>query len=227
MHYWLAPDVIQSYGSTVVATYMVMDMLCQPKMTTIFRWHHAFACALCAREMVAPNTFVNNEIRKVFIETELSTLVLCCLHIWKKQWIFLAFSCLFVYCRIFKIAYVYYRYLDEWDLLRDIPAMGLYTLNCHWFFGILAKWNVSEEWVDIGMWVSTFLLMSQGSVIHPVSLMLMVRLCAHDYGMASCVYLMCLLKDQCLSFLPYLTMLFYYHLNDVKKKKCQIKEAEE
>lgn len=227
MHYWVAPDIIESYGSTIVATYMIVDVLCQPKMTTIFRWHHAFACALCVREMVASNTFANNEIRKVFIETELSTLVLCCLHMWKNQWILFAFSCMFVYCRIFKIAYVYFMHVNEWDLCRDIPAMGLYALNCHWFFGILAKWDVSEALVDGAIWLSTFLLMYQGFMTNPVSLVLMVRFFAYDHGMASCLYLLWLLKDQWLSFLPCLTLLFYYHLYDVKKKKFQIKEAEE
>lgn len=121
---------------------MIVDMALQPDMKTEYQWHHAFALVLCGRQYMSTKNNVNDAIRRVFIETELSTIPLCAVHIWKTREVFFVFSIVFAYCRMWKIPFVYLEHVTDIDLWRDIPIAGLFLLNCHWFFQILWKWNI-------------------------------------------------------------------------------------
>lgn len=211
LHHWIAPTFIEQYGSLIVMVYMTTDVLCQPEMTTIYRVHHALAVALCVREMMIPLTCHNDEVRRVFIETEWSTLVLQFVILYKHKYLKLLFCILFIYFRIFRIAYVYFWYIDSIDVMRDIPAIGLYIMNCHWFFSILDKYQFEKENVDTLFSILRFLLLffkASGSlcstmiVLHTYFFLFHVNMCTP-------FLFLYLFQDCIISYFPIFILLSY------------------
>lgn len=215
LHHWIAPIFIEQYGSLIVMVYMATDVLCQPKMTNIYRLHHALAVALCVREMMIPLTCQNDEIRRVFIETEWSTLVLQVIILYKSQYLKILFCILFTYFRIFRIAYVYLWYIDSIDVMRDIPAIGLYIMNCHWFFSILAKYKFEKEKVDALFSILRFLLQlfqASGNIFSTM-VVLHTYFCLFYVNMYTPILFLYLFQDRLISYCPILILLSYncYH----------------
>lgn len=223
MHHWHAPVFIETYGSAIMGAYMVTDFICQPRMQNIFKVHHFLAACLCLREMYAPFNVTNEHIRRVFIETEWSTVVLQWVHIWRSQECFLLFSLMFAYCRIFKIAFVYMMYVQTWDFLRDVPALGLYAMNCHWFLGILEKNGVSFDTIDVLVWMSKAIAI----VTHPeasgAAVIIIAYLFPFGYERTSFLYMLYFLRGTLVSHSPYIAFLIYYQWYH-KKKITSIKE---
>lgn len=211
LHHWIAPNLIEQNGSAVVAIYMVTDMLCQPNMTSIFRVHHALAITLCLREMVGPSTLANQYIRSAFIETEWSTLVLQCLHVWRKKPLFILFAVMFTYFRIFRICYLYFAYVREWDTFRDLPALGLHLMNCHWFFGICAKLRIRHDVLRSVFWTMKIALMFQceKEMWGAFPILTMIHMCVWELQILSVAYLVYILRRSLLSHSPLLVLFIY------------------
>jgi hypothetical protein len=211
LHHWIAPNFIEENGSVIVVAYMIIDMICQPNMTLIFRIHHALAIALCLREMVAPCTLANQYIRSGFIETEWSTLVLQCFHVWRNKQLFILFAISFTYFRIFRICYLYNAYVREWDIFRDLPALALYLINCHWFFGICRKLRIKHDTIRSIFWVIKIACMfhwDQG-MQGAFSILTMIHLCIWELDTLSVMYLVYILRRSILCHSPLLLLLIY------------------
>ena len=216
LHHWIAPTFIERYGSPIVLVYMTTDILCQPHMTNIYRLHHALAIALCVREMMIPLTNPNDQIRRVFIETEWSTLVLQCVILYKNKYLKILFCILFTYFRIFRIAFVYFWYIDSIDVMRDIPAIGLYIMNCHWFFSILEKYKFNKDNVDAVFSILRFLLQlfkASGSIFSTM-IVLHTYICLFYADIFVPFLFLYLFKDCIISYCPILILLSYNCFHD-------------
>lgn len=224
MHHWHSPLFIETYGSAIMGAYMVVDFICQPHMRNIFKLHHFLAGCLCLREMYAPFNVTNEQIRRVFIETEWSTIVLQCVYVWRNEECFqLLFSLVFVYCRVFKIAFVYMMYVQTWDFLRDIPALGLYAMNCHWFLRILEKYGVPLDTIDILVWVSKAITIVTHPEANVAAVIIIAYLFPFGYEKTSFLYMLYFLRGTLISYSPYIAFLTYYQWYH-KKKIIPIKE---
>ena len=143
--------------------YMVGELLCQSNMTLEYRIHHVLASMLCLRERHAPPTLANEQIRHLFMDTEWSTIVLTALGVWRHNIVLrVLFFVSFVYFRILRIPYVYIHHVHDFDVWRDVPAWGLYLLNCYWFFKLNRKMGIRREWLDVGMWMGRYALSGHG-----------------------------------------------------------------
>lgn len=223
LHHWVAPDFIIQYGSPIVATYMITDFILQPDMTTIFKIHHAMSILLCVREMMmSPLCHVNEHVRRTFIETEWSTLILQLLHIRRNSQLFLLFALLFAYFRIFKIAYIYYRFIDHVDIFRDVPSVILYSMNCYWFYKILDKLYVHHDYIDGILWCLKIFMVWNDFSSTIFSCLVMLNCVALEMELLSCMFIMILSfygKHPWIHYLPFvlLNVFYYFHKKNYLK----------
>lgn len=137
------------YGAGMVGVYMLIDMFFQPRMTWIFRIHHALSLWLCAYDLLlvdSRDTDDNRVVRRMMYDTEWSTAMFSVAQIVRRyddalsKYPFVLFFVLFVYYRIWTVACAYDACIQRWHLMRDAPTMALYLLNTHWLWEMVDRY---------------------------------------------------------------------------------------
>lgn len=142
-HYFFkAQYIIKEYGSMFMMLYMIIDYVCQPEMTNIYKFHHLCSCILCIDDYILDrNDIINIIVKNFLIDTEWSTILFNLYKIYPNKYILYLFPILFIYFRIIKIMYLYYKFINTFVFIRDIPLLSLYGLNVYWLFQIISKFN--------------------------------------------------------------------------------------
>jgi len=210
-YYWVFPSWVDRNGSIVVQLYMVMDLLAQPKMSMIYQVHHLCAICLCFHDVVTKDreSEMNKAFRRLYFDTEWSTLVLCLYQIFRRDFLLMIFVCVFIYMRIFSILYVYHEYVDKFEWIRDVPSYTLYLLNTHWLFEIMDRFKVSSMWIEFMiLYYQVFLIIIQSRDWGLLSIVL---------GILECQYIMLILSFLTNKLLIFMIPQLYFHFWKLKK----------
>jgi hypothetical protein len=136
---WLCPFFMNEYGSLFMIGYMLTDLyLHHIEMNVEYIIHHLFAIHLCMCDYILDGSD-KNVYKKLFFQTEYSTIFLNLYLLSKNKYILFLFICLFIYFRLYCISTFYFFKKTSPFYYQDISGIGLYGLNIYWFCMIINK----------------------------------------------------------------------------------------
>lgn len=222
----MVPNYMNKYGSYFMMLYMTIDYLLQPDMTLIYKVHHFIAGLLCWKDVSSPTDIRqmedNKAIRSALFGTEYSTIILCMYQICPKmlkRYIIPMFLVTFLYFRIYRMAHLYSRHIQTFEMIRDGGILSLYGMNSFWLFEILKKMRV-ESWMVDGAMFGFFLYLANryGWILFGICMIGWVNFVVYIYITGFYMMLLIMMKDGGLrdigmSLLPNMILVSWHHYN--------------